>query len=98
VVAGAGPDQGRWSLCCNRGRASAAKDSPRGGGHDRDGDNPTPGDPVLQVRLVTNGRALLRALDRQRVIATHSLEFKAKVVLEATSGRKTIQDRSGGCR
>ena len=31
-------------------------------------------------------------------VATHSLEFNAKVVLEATSGRKTIKDRSGGCR
>jgi hypothetical protein len=42
---------------------------PGGGGHNRDGDNPSPGDPMLQVLLVTIARALLRTRDRQRAIA-----------------------------
>jgi hypothetical protein len=29
---------------------------------------------------------------------THSLKYKSRVAMEAISGRKTIQDRSGGCR
>lgn len=47
-----------------------AKEPPRDGGHDQDHDKPSPGDPVLQVRLVTDDVAAFKKL-----VETTLLEF-----------------------
>ena len=49
-------------MATNKPPASAAQGSPGGGGRDRDHDSPAPGDPVLQVRLVTNDVAAFKKL------------------------------------
>lgn len=47
-----------------------AKEPPREGGHDHDHDDPSSGDPVLQVRLVTDDVAAFKKL-----VETTPLEF-----------------------
>ena len=54
--------------------APAEDDPPRAGGHDRDHDNPCPGDPVLQVRLVTDDVAAF-----QKLVETTLLAFACAV-------------------
>lgn len=49
-------------MATNKPPASAAQGSPGGGGRDRDHDNPDAGDPVLQVRLVSNDVAAFKKL------------------------------------
>jgi hypothetical protein len=51
----------------------------------------------LERGASTVGEAFSEAVEKSHT-HTQSLEFKARVELEATCGRTTIQDRSGGCR